>query len=236
LGRLRPGMAVVDHDGRDVARARFDADGRLLNAEQCVGELVNTQGLGPFEGYYRNDEAMSRATRNGWYWSGDLAYLDQEGWVYFAGRTADWLRVDGENFPAAPVEAILGRHPDVQLVSVYGVPDVDSGDQVMATVVLRQDAAFDTSGFAAWLDAQSDLSPKWRPRYVRVSGALPTTSTNKVLTRTLQHQKFRSDRTGGDPVYVRQRGDDSYRLFDAAAESALQHAFADAGRSAAWDL
>ena len=236
LGRLRPAMAVVDQNGDRVARARFDADGRLLNAEECVGELVNTEGLGPFEGYYRNDEAMARTTRNGWYWSGDLAYLDADGWVYFAGRTSDWLRVDGENFPTAPIEAIVARHPDIRLVSVYGVPDVNSGDQVMATVVLGDGARFDGRAFAAWIDAQSDLSPKWRPRYVRVTRALPTTPTNKVLTRTLQHQKFRSDRTGGDPVFVRGRGAERYQVLDAGDESDLYDAFAGAGRLAAWDL
>ena len=51
--------------------------------------------------------------RGGRYWSGDLAYRDADGFVYFAGRTADWLRVDGENLAAAPIERILLRHPDV---------------------------------------------------------------------------------------------------------------------------
>ena len=236
LGRLREGVAVVDPDGGELPRARFDDQGRLLNAEDCVGELVNTKGVGPFEGYYRNDEAMARATRGGWYWSGDLGYVDGDGWVYFAGRTSDWLRVDGENFPAAPIEQILARHPDVAFLAVYGVPDVDSGDQVMAALVLRSGAAFDPAGFAAWVDAQPDLSPKWRPRYVRLSRSLPTTPTNKVLTRTLVHQKFRADRTGGDPLYVRGRGEDAYRPFDAAAEAALRGDFENAGRAAAWDL
>jgi fatty-acyl-CoA synthase len=236
LGRLRPGVAIVDAEGNDVPPARFDADGRLSNAEQCVGEFVNTKGLGPFEGYYRNDEAMARATRNGWYWSGDLGYRDEAGWVYFAGRTSDWLRVDGENFPAAPVESILARHEDVMLVSVYGVPDVDAGDQVMAAVVLRDGASFDPAGFATWVDAQPDLSPKWRPRYVRVTCALPTTPTNKVLTRTLVHQKFRADRTGGDALYVRGRGEDAYRPFGETDEAELARAFVAAGRAAAWDL
>ena len=236
LGKLREGMAVVDEEGHGVPAARFDAAGRLLNADECVGELVNTRGAGPFEGYYRNDEAMARATRNGWYWSGDLAYRDDDGWVYFAGRTSDWLRVDGENFPAAPVEAILARHPGIQLVSVYGVPDVNSGDQVMAALVPRQDDAFDAVAFAAWVDAQPDLSPKWRPRYVRVSRLLPTTATNKVVTRTLQHEKFRADRTGGDPLFVRHRGEDRYRPFERADEAALLDEFVRAGRQAAWEL
>jgi fatty-acyl-CoA synthase len=214
----------------------FDSEGRLLNAEQCVGEIVNVEGVGPFEGYYRNAEAMARTTRNGWYWSGDLGYVDGDEWVYFAGRTSDWLRVDGENFPAAPIEAIVARHPEVMMASVYGVPDVDSGDQVMVALVLRGDATFDPAHFAAWVDAQSDLSPKWRPRYVRLCDALPTTPTNKVLVRTLVHQKFRADRVGGDPVFVRGRGEDSYRAFGPEQESALHDAFGESGRAQAWDL
>ena len=236
VGRLRQGIMVVDREGREAPRARFDGDGRLLNAEASVGEIVNTLGVGPFEGYYRNEEAMQSTTRNGWYWSGDLGYVDHEGWVYFAGRTADWMRVDGESFPAAPIEAIIGRHPDVLLASVYGVPDPDAGDQVMVALVLRAGVAFDVVSFASWLDGQPDLSPKWQPRFVRLCEALPSTPTNKVLTRTLVHQKYRSDRVGGDPVYLRARGAHVYRRFDEREEAALHEAFAANGRLAAWDL
>ena len=236
IGRLRQGIMAVDAEGREAPRALFDADGRLLNADQCVGELVNTLGVGPFEGYYRNDEAMASTTRNGWYWSGDLGYVDDDGWVYFAGRTSDWIRVDGENFPGAPIESIIGRHPDVQLASVYGVPDPDSGDQVMAALVLREGADFDGASFAAWLDRQPDLGPKWKPRFIRVADALPTTPTNKILTRTLVHEKFCADRVGRDAVYVRERGADSFRRFAADDETALRGAFESSGRGGAWDL
>ena len=236
IGRLRQGIMVADEDGHEAPRAMFDSDGRLVNADQCVGEIVNTLGVGPFEGYYRNDEAMARTTRHGWYWSGDLAYVDENGWVYFAGRTSDWLRVDGENFPAGPIEAILGRHPDVLLVSVYGVPDADSGDRVMATLVLRDGAEFDAAAFAAWLHAQPDLSPKWQPGFVRLSDALPTTPTNKVITRTLVHEKFRLDRVGGDPVFTRDRGAVDFRVFEKADEAALRDRFDSHGRLSAWDL
>jgi fatty-acyl-CoA synthase len=179
---------------------------------------------------------MQSTTRNGWYWSGDLGYVDHEGWVYFAGRTADWMRVDGESFPAAPIEAIIGRHPDVLLASVYGVPDPDAGDQVMVALVLREGAGFDGASFASWLDDQPDLSPKWQPRFVRVCRGLPSTPTNKVLTRTLVHEKYRSDRAGGDPVFLRARGADRYHRFDEREEAALHDAFAANGRLAAWDL
>jgi fatty-acyl-CoA synthase len=236
VGRLRQGILVVDSEGRELPRARFEGEGRLVNADQCVGEIVNTLGVGPFEGYYRNEEAMRHTMRNGWYWSGDLGYVDEDDWVYFAGRTTDWLRVDGENFPATPIETIVARHPDVVLASVYGVPDSEAGDQVMAALVLRQGVEFDGAALAAWLGEQADLSPKWWPRYVRLSSSLPATPTNKVLTRTLVHERFRADRVGGDRIFVRGRGDRSYRLFTDADELALRHDFASSGRDRAWDI
>ena len=236
IGRLRQGIMVVDEEGHEAPCAEFDGEGRLVNSDRCVGELVNTLGVGPFEGYYRNEEAMHHTTRQGWYWSGDLGYVDDDGWVFFAGRTSDWLRVDGENFTAAPIGAIVGRHPDVMLVSAYGVPAPDSGDQVMVALVLRDGAAFDAASFASWLDAQADLSPKWHPRFVRVCEALPSTPTNKILTRTLAHEKFRSDRVHGDAVYVRARGAEQFRPFGDEDELSLRDAFTFHGRRAAWDL
>ena len=60
VGRLRQGIKIVDADGNERPRPVFDDDGRLVNAEECVGEMVNVEGLGPFEGYYRNEEAMAK--------------------------------------------------------------------------------------------------------------------------------------------------------------------------------
>lgn len=235
LGHGGEKVQVVDEAGVALPRARFDASGRLLNAAECVGEIVNTGGPGPFEGYWRNEEAYAHATRGGWYWSGDLGYVDDAGYVYFAGRTAEWLRVDGENFPTGPIESAVARHPDVVAAAVYGVPDPQAGDAVMAAIVMRADTAFDPVGFAAWLDAQPDLGEKWRPRWLRVAAALPMTPSNKVLHRQLQQEKFRLDRVGADPVWRRGRAA-AYARFDAAAEDALRAEFAAHGRERFWDL
>ena len=116
------------------------------------------------------------------------------------------------------------------LASVYGVPDPDSGDQVMVALVLQEGVDFDSLSFASWLDSQPDLSPKWQPRFVRLCTTIPSTPTNKVLTRTLAHEKFRSDRVGEDPVYVRDRGTDAFRRFRHQDESALRDLFEVNGR------
>jgi fatty-acyl-CoA synthase len=236
LGQVADNVKVVDEAGSELPRARFDGDGRLVNADECVGEIVNTAGAGPFEGYYNNDEANEKTLRFGWYWTGDLGYLDDDRYLYFAGRNADWLRVDGENFPAQPIENAISQHPDVVLAAVYGVADDQAGDQVMAGLVLREGAAFDPEAFAKWLDAQEAVGPKWRPRYVRIMREPPTTGTNKIIKRTLVHQKFRSDRTDGDAIFVRGRGEDVYRPFTAADEGALRESFVHHQRERFWDL
>jgi fatty-acyl-CoA synthase len=236
MGIAGPTIRVVDEDGQECPPARLDAEGRLLNAEECVGEIVNTAGGGPFEGYYNNAEATERATRRGWYWSGDLGYLDDDRYLYFAGRTAEWIRVDGENFPAGPIADALSAHPDVVVAVAYGVPDVEAGDQVMAALVLRDGVEFDPEAMAAWLDHDADIGPKWRPQWIRVAAALPTTGTNKVVTRTLARQKFRLDQVGDDQLWRRTRGADAYERFGAADEDALRGAFVSIGRDRFWEL
>jgi fatty-acyl-CoA synthase len=236
VGKTGDTVKVVDPEGNELPVARISPDGSLLNADECVGEIVNTAGAGPFEGYYNNAEATESTLRGGWYWSGDLGYVDDEGFLFFAGRTADWLRVDGENFPAGPIEDAIGHHPDVVLAAVYGVPDEHAGDQVMAAVRLREGATFDAAAFARYIDALPEVGPKWRPRYVRVVGEFPTTGTNKIVKRTLVRQKYRRDLCGDDLVYVRDRGADDYRAFTADDEAALRAALEHAGRIRFWEL
>ncbi len=215
IGMPAFGILVVDAQGNERPAARFDSTGRLLNGEDAIGEIVNTQGCGWFEGYYKNPQAMQQRTRNGWYWTGDLGYKDEHGYLYFAGRDVEWLRVDGENFVGRPIEEILQRHTDVMLAAVYGVPDADGGDRVMAAVVLRDGAVFDAAQFAEFLRSQPDLSPKWMPTYVRIASELPLTATTKVMKRELQRQKFRPDLCT-DAIYWRQRAEESYRRFTAS--------------------
>ncbi len=149
---------------------------------------MNTYGPGGFSGYYNDSQATSKRMHHGMYWSGDLAYRDADGWVYLAGRTADWMRVDGENLAAAPIERIVQRLPAVNLVAVYAVPDERVGDQVMAAIVLYAGAVLTPKEFEAFLAAQADLSPKAWPRFVRIEHDLPHTATNKILKRELVAQ------------------------------------------------
>jgi fatty-acyl-CoA synthase len=221
IGKGVEGIAVYNSDTvTECAVARFDATGALANADESVGELVNTTGSGFFTGYYNDPEANAERMRHGMYWSGDLAYRDSDGWIYLAGRTADWMRVDGENITAAPIERILLRHSSINRVAVYAVPDGHVGDQVMAAVVLNDGHLLDPDAFEAFLDAQPDLSPKARPRYVRIAIELPSTATHKVLKRQLITQ---GTAIGPDEIlWTRDQRGTAYRISsraDAASSS-----------------
>lgn len=186
IGRGYPGVSVYHSETRtECAPAVFDQYGALVNVDEAVGELVNTYGAGGFTGYYNDSAATDERMRDGMYWSGDLAYRDADGWIYLAGRTADWMRVDGENLAAGPIERILQRIPEVNHVAVYAVPDAHVGDQVMAALVLNNAATLTPKQFGDFLAGQPDLSPKAWPRYVRINAALPRTATNKILKRKL---------------------------------------------------
>ena len=186
LGPLTDEVAIVDVDTGDPC-----PPGK-------VGELVNPKGRGWFRGYYGDPSAEAERMTGGVYHSGDLAYRDEQGYVYFAGRLGDWMRVDGENLGTAPIERVLLRHPDVVEAAVYAIPDPAVGDQVMAALVLGADAEFDATRFKAFLAEQSDLGPKQWPAYVRVGAALPRTVTFKVLKRQLSAEGTAC----ADPVFV----------------------------------
>ncbi|MEM7410216.1 MAG: AMP-binding protein [Myxococcota bacterium] len=227
LGRGDDATRVLDAEtGNECPPARFDDSGRLLNAEEAIGELVNTGGRALFEGYYNNDEANAQRMRDGMYWTGDLAYRDADGFIYFAGRDFEWLRVDGENFSAAPVERILARYPGVVLSAVYAVPDEEVGDQVMAALEVTDPDGFDPAAFDAFLAEQADLGTKWTPRYVRLSTALPVTQTSKVQKRQLRAERWECDET----VWYRPERGAALRRLEAADIAALRERFVARGR------
>ncbi len=233
LGVGPEGTVILDPEtGEECPPAEFDEQGRLLNPEDCIGEIVNKNGAPGFEGYYKNDEANAARVRDGYYWTGDLGYRDQDGYFFFAGRDFEWLRVDGENFSAAPVERILLRHPDIVLATVYAVPDEEVGDQVMAAVELRPGAAFDPDDFESFLGEQPDLGTKWAPRYVRVMDKIPVTETQKPMKRQLRKERWDAP----EPVWWRPAKGESLRPFEPGDREELLRRFEERGRVGALDL
>ncbi|WP_182345964.1 AMP-binding protein [Tomitella gaofuii] len=183
-------VRVLDDDGAECPPAEFDADGKITNAAAAIGELTTLNGAAMFEGYYKNPEATADRIDGEAYRTGDLAYRDADGFFYFAGRKGDWMRVDSENFSAAPVERILARFPGVSLVAVYPVPDPRTGDQVMATIQMLGGAGFDPAEFGRFLAAQPDLGTKWAPRFVRITSTIPVTATRKIDKPKLRRESW----------------------------------------------
>ncbi|NEA61581.1 AMP-binding protein [Streptomyces sp. SID12488] len=224
VGRAAPDddLAVVDPATRaECPPAILDASGRLLNGTAAIGELVN-RGRNPFEGYWRNPEAEAARRRDGWYWTGDLFYRDAEGFLYFAGRADDRLRVDSENLAAATIENILARYEGAAAVAVYAVPDPVAGDQVMATLA----GTFDPAAFSAFLAAQADLGTKMAPRFVRVVRRMPVTATNKIHRAGLRREGFRCP----DPVWWRPPDEPTYRRLTGDDVAGLVERYRERGR------
>jgi fatty-acyl-CoA synthase len=175
--------------------------------------------------------------RGGRFRTGDLGYyrvVERDGapvrFLYYVGRTDDWIRKDGENFVAEPIEEILLRHPDVAMCSVYGVPCAGGDESVMAALVLREGAALDPATFHRFLAGQPDLSPQWMPDYLRLAAALPMTETHKVRRPELQRDGFDPARVR-DPILWRERGETSFKPLDPRAYERLREDFARAGRA-----
>jgi len=233
LGRAPEGsdIAVIDPDtGVECAIADIDENGKLRNAEQAVGELVRKDSVGAFEGYYGNPEAdrdrmRSVDGKSGWFWSGDLAYRDADGVFYFAGRVGDWLRVDSENFAAAPIERIIGRYPGITAVAVVAVADPHSGDQVLAAVECTD---FDPQQFDQWLGEQPDLGTKWTPKFIRITTALPTVALDKTDRRRIRRDGWETT----DLVWWKPGRDDAYRLLTDHDRQTLRKEFAANDRTA----
>jgi fatty-acyl-CoA synthase len=150
-----------------------------------------------------------------------LAYRDEKGFFYFAGRDADWLRVDSENFATAPLEEILRRFPGVVMVAVYPVPDSRTGDQVMAALEFSPGVVFDPNEFDVFLQSQRDLGTKWTPRFVRITQSIPLTANNKVNKTPLRTDAWMTN----DPVWWRTTKDVSLTPLTLEHTATLHHEF-----------
>ncbi len=230
LGKERADMAgqvfIIDPDtNAECPRVQFDEFGAIVNPE-CIGEIVSKSGGTSFEGYYNNREASTERVRNGWYWTGDLGYRDHDGFFYFGGRSADWLRVDSENFAAGPVENIVSRFPGVVMAAVYPVPDPTTGDMVMVAIEMNETTEFSPLEFDEFLSQQRDLGTKWSPQIVRVIEAMPLTANNKVHKPPLRASKW----FAADTHYWRPERNQPLRLMNETDKQELEARFAANGR------
>ena len=149
---------------------------------EIIASLASEEAFG---GYWRRPDADARALREGWYFTGDMGYIDAEGELHVAGRVDDMIISGGENIHPIEVEEVLARHPGVRDVAVVGEPDERWGQRVVAFVV-----ATGPGVTAEALDAHcregGELAPFKRPKRVVFVGEIPKTASGKILRRLLR--------------------------------------------------
>lgn len=167
VGKIQPHLEVkiVDRSGRVVPRGE-------------TGELC-TRGYSVMLGYWndqaRTDDAIDQA---GWMHTGDLATIDDHGYCRIVGRIKDMVIRGGENIYPREVEEYLYRHPDIQDVQVFGVPDARYGEELCAWIIAKADVTLDEEGIRMFCEGR--ISHYKIPRYIRFVGSFPSTVTGKV--------------------------------------------------------
>jgi len=230
-------VKILNERGEECPPAELGPDGKILNYADAVGEICRVAAdTALFQGYFGNPEANASKYRDNVYHSGDLGHILRRGeqrFLYFDGRTDDWIRKDGENFSAAQVARLLQEHPDVTLAAAYGAPCHVSDELVMAALKLRPGARFDPQAFFDFCEqlvTAGGMDRKWFPDYVRVVDEFEYTQTQKVLVRNLKQAHFDRRRLPQDEIWFRRRGDTCFRPFTVADWEALRREFAASER------
>ncbi len=161
----------------------IDTDGNALPANER-GELL-IRGVSVIKGYWNRPEANAETFTEGWLHTGDVAYLDEEGYLYIVDRIKDLIIRGGENIGCGEVESALLEHPMVLEASVYAVPDERLGEEVGATI--HVDGPIDEASLRAFLEER--LARFKIPRYLRFSAEpLPRIASGKILKRQLREE------------------------------------------------
>ena len=149
-----------------------------------VGEIVY-RGPGMMLGYWNKPAETDEAFRGGWFHSGDLVRVDDEGYVYVVDRAKDMIISGGENIYCAEVENALAAHPAIAEVSVVGEPHPSWGESPVAFVVLREGAeSLTIEGLRAW--ASASLARYKLPTRLELVTSLPRNASGKVLKNRLR--------------------------------------------------
>ncbi|MBW1768317.1 MAG: AMP-binding protein [Deltaproteobacteria bacterium] len=160
---------VVDDAGKDVPTGE-------------LGELVIKSDR-VMKAYYMNPEATEKAIRDGWLYTGDIARLDEDGYIYIVDRKKDVINSGGENIYPVEVENVLMTHPKILEAAVIGTPDEKWGERITAVVNLKPGEEMSREDLLEW--CREKFPAYKRPRRVEF-GELPKSPTNKILKPELR--------------------------------------------------
>ncbi len=161
--------------------------------EAATGEIGEITGRSPIlmTGYYKRPDLTAQALRDGWLHTGDLGYLDEEGYLHLVDRMKDMIDSGGVKVYPRDIEEIAARHPEVREVAVFGIPDEKWGETPLAAVILREGAACDPEALRDW------INQRVAARYQRVSSVVvlpefPRSAAGKTLKRELREPYWAS--------------------------------------------
>jgi crotonobetaine/carnitine-CoA ligase len=177
LPRLGNDIKVIDEEGKEVPTG-------------TIGEIVvqGVPGRTLMKGYYKNPEATAQTIQNGWLYTGDNAYMDEDGYFHFVDRKKDMIKRGGENVAAVEVEYVVSLHPKVQEVAVVGVPDPIRDEAIVALVVLKEG---ETSDADEIIDFCKEKLAKFKvPSFVEFKDDFPKTSIGKIQKNILRKEQL----------------------------------------------
>jgi long-chain acyl-CoA synthetase len=187
-GRARPGSIGLPIPDTDCKVVDLDDPDRVVPTGER-GELA-IRGPQVMMGYWNRPEETSLAIRNGWFYTGDVAIMDEDGFFSIVDRIKEMILVSGFNVYPTEIEKVLFRHPKILKVSVVGVPDDVTGEAVKAFVVLRPGETATVEEIAAWArDPANGLSGYRVPKKIELRESLPETLVGKVLRRVLLEEE-----------------------------------------------
>lgn len=169
----------------DIDLIIADEEGRELPTGE-VGEIL-VKGGNVMQGYYRDEKATAEAFINGWLRTGDMAYKDEDGYVFIVDRKKDLIIVGGFNVYPREIEDVLYTHPKVEGAAVIGTPDETRGEAPKAFIVLKEGEVMDKKEVLDFL--KSKLAQYKLPREVVFLESLPQNATGKVLKKVLRQQE-----------------------------------------------
>src|SRR6266700_4076222 len=174
-GRPAPGIeiALLDDDGNEVTGSGPDHAGEVF-----------VRSKGAFDTYYKNDASYESNSRGDYHTVGDVAYWDNEGYLYICDRKTDMIISGGMNIYPAEIEAALEQHPEIYDVAAFGIPSEEWGEVVHATVVRAPGSSLAAEAITAF--ARERLAGYKVPRSVDFTGDLPRTGSGKILKRQLR--------------------------------------------------
>jgi acyl-CoA synthetase (AMP-forming)/AMP-acid ligase II len=166
-------MKIIDEEGNDLSQGE-------------IGEIV-ARGPRVMSGYWKDDEKTSKTIDpDGWVHTGDIAYVDPDGYFFLAGRATDMIIRAGENISPEEVEGVLETNPKIDDVAVIGIPDEEWGEVPIAVVVLKTDETATDDDIMEF--CRANLASFKRPRSVYFTDVLPRNQLGKILKKEMREQ------------------------------------------------